>query len=136
MSFDIPSCNISNTNRTTLGKMLIITLKYYPIVQSIGILINNTCYVLGIWAKLCYILDFIIGNSLITTILLLIGSYTFKFCGWHRALIIGNFMSILLGYANYLFIHNNPFIKDYVITYVVVSITLLVALFYKFIIKR
>ena len=41
-------------------------------------------------------LDFLLGNSIITTILLYICSYVFGFCKWHRLIITANFINLLI----------------------------------------
>lgn len=129
-------CHSNNSDRSAWGRGFIITLKYFPIVQTLGMLINNTCYVFNVYPELCFILDFLIGNSLITTILIFIASYIFKFCKWHRAMIICNFVNVVVAYMNYMFIKDAEGIIIPVITYVIISITILVSLFYKFVIKQ
>lgn len=52
-----------------------------------GMLINNLLYFNDIYC-LSYILDYLIGNSIITTFLLIVCSYIFNFCTWHRLIII------------------------------------------------
>lgn len=59
-----------------------------------GMFINNILYWLDIARPISYCLDFILGNSYIASILIIICSYTFKFCEWHRILIIANFINI------------------------------------------
>lgn len=51
-----------------------------------GMLINNLLYFNDIYC-LSYILDYLIGNSIITTFLLIVCSYIFNFCTWHRLII-------------------------------------------------
>lgn len=79
-----------------MKKLLMLLMKYIPVIQMAGMLINNTLYCFDIVRPLCYTLDFILGNSLITTILLLIISYVFKFCEWHRIIIISNIINITI----------------------------------------
>ena len=76
-----------------INKVFIITLKYIPIVQMMGMYINALNYLKYGWFD-SYLLDFIIGNSLITTFLLFVCSYVFKFCNWYRYIIISNFVNI------------------------------------------
>ena len=61
----------------------------------VGMLINNLLYFNDIYC-LSYILDYLIGNSIITTFLLIVCSYIFNFCTWHRLIIIANFINITI----------------------------------------
>ena len=63
-----------------------------------GMLINNLLYFNDIYC-LSYILDYLIGNSIITTFLLIVCSYIFNFCTWHRLIIIANFINITIAAA-------------------------------------
>lgn len=60
-----------------------------------GMLINNLLYFNDIYC-LSYILDYLIGNSIITTFLLIVCSYIFNFCTWYRLIIIANFINITI----------------------------------------
>ena len=88
-----------------INKIFILTLKYIPIIQMVGMFINSLNYLKYGWFD-SYFLDFIIGNSLITTFLLFICSYVFRFCNWYRYIIITNFINIVItnidawGYLN------------------------------------
>lgn len=91
-----------------INKIFILTLKYIPIIQMVGMFINNFNYlIIGLFDS--YILDYIIGNSIITTFLLFVCSYVFKFCNWYRYIIISNFTNITITYVDsicYLNINN------------------------------
>ena len=78
-----------------INKIFILTLKYIPIIQMVGMFINSLNYLKYGWFD-SYFLDFIIGNSLITTFLLFICSYVFRFCNWYRYIIITNFINIVI----------------------------------------
>lgn len=69
-----------------------------------GMLLNNTLYCYNITNEFSYLLDFIIGNSIITTILLYICSNIFKFCIWHRLIITANFINLLIANIDAIFI--------------------------------
>lgn len=71
-------------------------IKYIPIVQMMGMFINNTMYYLEINNSFSYCLDFALGNSIICTFLILICSYVFNFCKWHRYIILGNFINLII----------------------------------------
>lgn len=70
----------------------------------VGMLFNNVLYYFNINNNIVYNLDFILGNSIITTILLYVCSYIFKFCKWHRIIITANFINILIAQIDILFI--------------------------------
>lgn len=67
-----------------------------PIIQMIGMLFNNTLFYITDMYIPSYFLDFLFGNSIITTILLYICSYVFGFCKWHRLIITANFINLLI----------------------------------------
>lgn len=50
----------------------------------IGMLLNNIIYYFNVNNEFSYTLDFVIGNSIITTFLIYVCSYIFNFCIWHR----------------------------------------------------
>lgn len=77
-----------------LRKLLILLIKFIPVIQMAGMLINNLLYFNDIYC-LSYILDYLIGNSIITIFLVIVRSYIFNFCTWHR-LIIANFINITI----------------------------------------
>lgn len=79
-----------------LKKILILLIKFIPVIQMAGMLVNNTLYYFDIDNDFSDILDFIIGNSLFGTLLIYICSHTFQFCIWHRLIIISNFINIII----------------------------------------
>lgn len=62
-----------------LKKLFILMLKYLPVIEMAGILINNTCYYINIYL-ISNILDTCLGDSLIHNIFIFIGSLLFGFC--------------------------------------------------------
>lgn len=74
-----------------------------PVIQMAGMLLNNILYYFDIYNKLSYTFDFIIGNSIITTILLYLCSNVFQFCIWHRIIIIGNFINLIIANIDSIF---------------------------------
>lgn len=114
-----------------INKIFILTLKYIPIIQMVGMFINNFNYlIIGLFDS--YILDYIIGNSIITTFLLFVCSYVFKFCNWYRYIIISNFTNITITYVDsicYLNINNKLL---FVIMNIVNAIGISFALYTKF----
>ena len=78
-----------------LKKLFIFLIKYIPVIQMAGIIINNILYSLGN-KELSIIIDYIFGNSITTTLLFYICSYIFRFCKWHRLVITCNLMNITI----------------------------------------
>ena len=75
---------------------------------------NNINYlILGLYDS--YILDYIIGNSVITTFLLFICSYIFRFCNWYRYIIITNFINITIANLDAIFYININNIQMFVL---------------------
>lgn len=66
----------------TLYKILLILLKYIPIIIGIGYMLNTLLLLFGI--NLVF-LSFFIGISLLPWLFLYISSFVFKFCSYHRA---------------------------------------------------
>ena len=62
----------------------------------VGMIVNNLLYYFDLVYALPYLLDFILGNSVTTSLLLYICSYTFGFCNWHRLMITSNLVNILI----------------------------------------
>jgi len=79
-----------------MKKFLLLLFKYIPVMQMAGILINNLLYYFDICRNVCYCIDFIFGNSIITTVLLFVCSYIFKFCKWHKIIITANFINLMI----------------------------------------
>lgn len=78
-----------------LKKLFIFLIKYIPVIQMAGILVNNLLYSLES-SKINLIIDFIFGNSITATLLFYICSYIFRFCNWHRLVITCNLVNISL----------------------------------------
>lgn len=79
-----------------MRKVLILFIKFMPIIQMVGMLFNNSLYCFDVCSELSYTLDFVIGNSLVTTLLLFVCSYVFDFCIWHRLIITANLINITI----------------------------------------
>lgn len=92
-----------NSVNRLLKKLFLFMIKYIPIMQMVGMLINNTLYYFDINTNTYYITNFITGNSIVTTILLYICSYLFKFCNWYRLIITANMINMFIGIIDVLF---------------------------------
>lgn len=79
-------------------RVFLYLMKYMPIVFAIGILVNDTFYNMGI--PTYYVIHYLVGNSLYTSIMMLLSSYVFKFCAWHRAIIAFNFAALFISALN------------------------------------
>ena len=108
--------------RIKLKDIFILLIKYIPIVQMVGMIFNNLLFYFNICNQVCYIIDFVIGNSLITTFLLFVCSYMFGFCNWHRLLITSNFVNITIASIDSVYtipINDLELIMLYVIVYLI-----------------
>lgn len=118
-----------------IKKLFILMIKYMPIIQMVGMLFNNTIYYLEDTYTLSYIVDFIIGNSIITTALLMVYSYAFGFCRYYRLLVIGNFVNISIA-----FLDANIGIPvtdvELLITYYIIACTFLFISLYDYLYKK
>lgn len=79
-----------------MKKLFVIFIKYMPIIQMMGILFTNIIFWFKLSNRYTYILNYVLGNSLLVSILLIIMSYLFGFCKWHRVIIIGNLINITI----------------------------------------
>lgn len=79
-----------------MKKLLILLIKFIPVIQMAGMLINNTLYYFDINRNIGYTTDFILGNSIITTFLIYLCSYIFNFCIWHRLFITANLINLII----------------------------------------
>lgn len=76
-----------------MKKVFIFLVKYLPVIQMAGILFNNVMFYFDWFNQTSRFIDFILGNSYITTILFYICSYMFGFCKWHKLVITANFIN-------------------------------------------
>ena len=90
----------------TLYKILLILLKYIPIIIGVGYILNTLLLLLGI--NLSF-LSFFIGISLLPWLFLYISSFVFKFCSYHRAFLyyVLAIAGITLMTALWLYVRNN-----------------------------
>lgn len=113
-----------------INKIFILTLKYIPIIQMVGMFINNINYlILGLYDS--YIIDYIIGNSFVTTFLLLICSYVFKFCNWYRYIIITNFINITIANIDTIFYLNINNIQMFILINIINMLGISLSLYNK-----
>lgn len=79
-----------------MKKLFLLFVKYMPVIQMAGILVNNTLCMFDINHVINYILDFTVGNSILTTIFMFICSYMFGFCLWYRLILSANLINIII----------------------------------------
>lgn len=110
-----------------MKRLFVLSVKYIPTIQLVGMLINNTLYTFDILLPITYLLDFLIGGSLVYIILGYICSITFGFCNWHRIIIAANLANSII--AN-IAIHANLPVTDIELLssyYVVAGVFILLA---------
>lgn len=110
-----------------MKKLLILLIKFIPVIQMAGMLVNNTLCVIDYNGKLLTYIDFIFGNSLIATFLIIVCSYVFGFCLWHRLIIIANFVNIII--ANLDKVYYIPITDIHLLSvyYIIYSIFIIIA---------
>ena len=103
-----------------------------PIIQLVGIFIVNIIYYFKLYKWLVFINNYLLGNSLIVIIFLLLASYIFGFCKWHRIIIYANLINISIELYDKTF--NIPISNlELLVIYSTISILFLfIALYYKF----
>lgn len=79
-------------------KLLLITVKYLPIIQMMGFLLNNTLVCFDYIGNLKYDIDFSLGSSIINILALIIISFGLHYCLWHRLLLTANGINICIAW--------------------------------------
>lgn len=79
-------------------RVFLYLMKYMPIVFAIGILVNDALYNLG--TPNYYIIHYLVGNSVYTSVMMLLSSYVFKFCYWHKAIITFCIAALIISACN------------------------------------
>ena len=73
-------------------------IKWFPIIQLGCFLLSNLIAVLDWDIRMCYVLDFMTGNSLLASLLIFCLSMRLSFPYWHRLIIIANFVNLLIAF--------------------------------------
>lgn len=63
-----------------MKRLFVLSVKYIPTIQLVGMLINNTLCKYNINNVITELCDILIGNSIVNIAMLYICSYTFGFC--------------------------------------------------------
>ena len=101
-------------------------------MQMMGILIVNTLCYFDKSIIIQHILNYMCGNNLFSIIILFIASIIFKFCNWHRFIIISNLITISIAQYDVMFIipiEDKQLLLSY---YIVATIFSLLAIYSKF----
>ena len=94
-------------------------------MQMAGMLLNNTLCYFCTDLDTIYLLDYIIGNSIVTTILLFVCSYIFNYCAWHRFIIFANFINITIANIDAIY-HINITDLQLLCVYYIISIIFII----------
>lgn len=86
-----------------MKKLLLLLIKYIPVIQMAGMLVYNTCYYYGVGLDWIFLIHFSIGTSIANAIILIMASYVLGFCDCHRLIIIGNIGNVMIDNADDLF---------------------------------
>lgn len=108
-----------------MKKILLLLIKFIPVMQMAGMLLNNTLCCFCIDLDTIYLLDYIIGNSIVTTILLFVCSYIFNYCDWHRLIIFANFVNITIANIDAIY-HINITDLQLLCVYYIISIVFII----------
>lgn len=111
-----------------MKKILLLLIKFIPVIQMAGMLLNNTLCYFCTDLDTIYLLDYIIGNSIVTTILLFVCSYIFNYCDWHRLIISANFVNISLANIDAIYCINITDLQLLCIYYIVSITTIIMAI--------
>lgn len=112
-----------------LKKFLILLIKYIPVIQMMGIFINNILFINNININ-NNITIIITNNSALTILLLIVCSYVFNFCIWHRLIIIFNFINNIIQHTSNIYnINYNDLFIVFVIC-VILSIIIFISIIY------
>lgn len=84
-----------------LKKLFLIIIKYIPIILSILYTINSILYICGIGS---FIINSISGASIISLLFILISSFLFEFCVYHRIFIYYLLLINILNIIDWIFI--------------------------------
>lgn len=101
-------------------------------MQMVGILIVNSLCYFDKGETIQHILNYMCGNNLFSIIIIYSASIIFKFCNWHRFIIISNLITISIAQYDVMFtipINDKQLLLSY---YIVATIFSLIAIYSKF----
>lgn len=97
-----------------------------PAIHMVGMIVNNTLAYFDYDIRINIILDFILGNSIYTSIILYIVSYTFKFCNWYRIIITANLINLIIAMIDSIYTIPISNLKLLIIYYIISSISIII----------
>lgn len=115
-----------------MKKLFVLMIKFVPIIMMVGMLSTNLCCYFEVGLMWTNLFDFILGNSLLISILLYVCSYTFGLCSWHRLIITANLINITIASYDILFGIPISDLKLLALYYIVATVFILIILYNKF----
>lgn len=109
-----------------MRKFLLLLIKYIPVIQLAGMLFNNLLYFNDIYV-LSYVFDYMLGNSMIISILLFACSIVFKFCPWHRIIILADIVNITISLADSVYMLPASDLQLLAVYYLISSVFIIIA---------
>lgn len=123
------------SGKSRLAKKFLILLKYFPIVLIVVMLMNNLQYLNGYCPYYFGFVELVASYSYGLFIFTLIASYLFGFCKWYRILLYGEVVNITLGLVNILWDMEYNALIIPVTMMVVIFITIIMSILYRFVVK-
>lgn len=105
-----------------MKKLFLLFVKYVPVIQMAGMIVNNTLCLFDVHDGIIYLLDFIIGNSYISLLFMLICSYMFGFCTYYRLILLANFINLSIAMIDSIYripISDRALLMTYYIVYAI-----------------
>lgn len=109
----------------TLYKILLILLKYIPIIIGLCYMLNTILLFLGIDLA---IMSLFAGVSLLTWLFLLLANFVFKFCAYHRTFLYYVLIIDVINWIDYLITIPISTYTILTIESIIAGITLIIAL--------
>ena len=108
-----------------LKKVFLILVKYMPIIQMVAMLVSNTLYCFNVIIEEKDLPEYLVGGSLMTTILLYACSYALKLGSWHRLIVTAYIINITIATIDVL--HRIPITNvQLLLSYYIVAVLFLV----------
>lgn len=93
-------CATRHSTSARYDQFLLGFIRWFPLMQLVCFLLSNTIALLDFDIRYCYMLDFVVGNSLLATIFVYLISKRLYFPSWHRALIAVNFINCSIAFID------------------------------------
>ena len=79
---------------------LLVFIKWFPFIQLFCFLLSNSIAGLDWDIRMCYILDFSSGNSLLSTLLIYCLSLRLRLPNYHRWFVVANFINLSIAFCD------------------------------------